>query len=223
MSDLSLIPGATWREARCRAEVIRPLANRDGRPRYLVRAAAMTLGLSKRQTYTLLRRGREAGGALTALLPGRSSGGRNQPRTAPGRPEPLLDAAQAERGGGGARGGWTLPCREAAAAVLQHRPTPVAGAAAWRAPQAGRRPPRGQAGAWPCSRNSVPVGLGADRPNAHGPGSGGSGRPRTNRTAVAHGRHRRAQPLHRGFPHDVGSAVGHVTPDGKIRPGGESC
>src|SRR4051812_35094310 len=38
--------------------------------------AAPALGLSERQTYTLLRRYRDAGGTLTALLPGRSSGGR---------------------------------------------------------------------------------------------------------------------------------------------------
>ncbi len=49
----------------------------------MVQAAAATLGLSERQTYTLLRRCREAGGELTALVPGRSSGGRNRPRMAP--------------------------------------------------------------------------------------------------------------------------------------------
>ncbi len=83
MADLSLIPEAAWSEARRRAEVIRPLADRDHRPRHMVQATAMTLGLSERQTYTLLRRCREAGGELTALVPGRSSGGRNRPRTAP--------------------------------------------------------------------------------------------------------------------------------------------
>lgn len=80
MADLSLIPGP-WSEARRRAEVIRPLAEGDHRPRYMVQAAA--LGLSERQTYTLLRRCREAGGELTALVPGRSSRGRDRPRTAP--------------------------------------------------------------------------------------------------------------------------------------------
>ena len=49
----------------------------------MVQAAAAALGLSERQTYTLLRRCREAGGELTALVPGRSSGGRSRPRTAP--------------------------------------------------------------------------------------------------------------------------------------------
>ena len=83
MADLSLIPEVAWSEARRRAGVIRPLADRDHCPRYMVQAAAATLGLSERQTYTLLRRCREAGGDLTALVPGRSSGGRDRPRTTP--------------------------------------------------------------------------------------------------------------------------------------------
>jgi len=83
VADLSLIPEAAWSEARRRAEVIRPFADRVHRPRHMVQAAAMTLGLSERQTYILLRRCREAGGELTVLVPGRSSGGRNRSRTAP--------------------------------------------------------------------------------------------------------------------------------------------
>jgi len=83
VTDLSLIPDAVWSEARRRAEVIRPLAERDHRSRSMVQAAAAALGLSERQTYTLLRRCREAGGELTALVPGRSSGGRSRPRMAP--------------------------------------------------------------------------------------------------------------------------------------------
>jgi putative transposase len=73
MADLSLIPEAAWREAERRAGVVRPLAERSRWPRHLVQAAAAALGLSERQTYTLLRRCRNAGGTLTALLPGRSS------------------------------------------------------------------------------------------------------------------------------------------------------
>jgi len=80
MADLSLISDAAWREARRRAEVIRPLAERERRPRHLILAAAAALGLSERQTYTLVRRCLDAGGDLTALLPGRSSGGRAKPR-----------------------------------------------------------------------------------------------------------------------------------------------
>jgi putative transposase len=83
MPDLSLVSEAAWREAQRRAEVIRPLAERESRPRHLVQAAAAALGLSERQTYTLLRRCREAGGDLTALVPGTSSGGRNKPRVPP--------------------------------------------------------------------------------------------------------------------------------------------
>lgn len=80
MVDLSAIPEAAWREAQRRAEVIRPLAEAERRPRQLIRAAAATLGLSERQTYALLHRCREGGGALTALLPGGSTGGRGKPR-----------------------------------------------------------------------------------------------------------------------------------------------
>ncbi len=80
MADLSLIPEEAWREAQRRAEVIRPLAERGRGPRHLVQAASASLGLSERQTYTLLRRCREADGALTALLPGRSGGGRGRTR-----------------------------------------------------------------------------------------------------------------------------------------------
>ena len=82
MADLSLIPEAAWREAERRAAVIRPLAERARRPRHLILAAAATLGLSERQTYTLVRRCLDAGGDLTALLPGRSNGGRARPRVA---------------------------------------------------------------------------------------------------------------------------------------------
>ena len=83
MADLSLIPEAACREAERRAAVVRPLAERERWPRHLIQAAAAALGLSERQTYTLLRRCRDAGGTLTTLLPGRSSGGRNTPRMAP--------------------------------------------------------------------------------------------------------------------------------------------
>ena len=83
MSDLSLVPEAAWQKAQRRAEVIRPLAERGRRPRHLVQAAAAALGLSERQTYTLLRRCRDAGGAVTALVPKISSGGRNKPRLPP--------------------------------------------------------------------------------------------------------------------------------------------
>ena len=82
MADLSLIPDGAWREAERRAAVIRPLAECERRPRHLILAAAARLGLSERQTYTLVRRCVDAGGDLTALLPGRSNGGRAKPRVA---------------------------------------------------------------------------------------------------------------------------------------------
>src|SRR5579884_3877219 len=110
MPDLSLIPEATWREAERRAEVIRPLAERERWPHHLVRAAAAELGLSERQTYTLLRRCRDAGGTLTALLPGRSSGGRNTPRMAPAT-EALLRRVVEES--------YLTPQRRGAAAVVE--------------------------------------------------------------------------------------------------------
>jgi hypothetical protein len=55
MVDVSLIPEAAWRKAQRRAEVIRPLTERDLRSHHLVQAAAATLGLSGRQTYQLNR------------------------------------------------------------------------------------------------------------------------------------------------------------------------
>lgn len=82
MADLSLVSEADWREARRRAEVLRPLAERGRGFRHLVRAAAASLGLSERRTYALLRWCRHAGGELTALLPGRSGGGRGRTRLA---------------------------------------------------------------------------------------------------------------------------------------------
>jgi putative transposase len=82
MADLSVISDADWLEAERRAAVIRPLAQLERRPRHLILAAAAALGLAERQTYTLVRRCMDAGGDLTALLPGRSSGGRAKPRVA---------------------------------------------------------------------------------------------------------------------------------------------
>jgi len=80
MADLSLVPDVAWREAQRRAEIVRPLAEPGRRSRHLVLVAAAALGLSERQTYALVRRCRDAGGNLTALLPGKPSGGRNRSR-----------------------------------------------------------------------------------------------------------------------------------------------
>ncbi len=83
MVDVSLVPEVAWREAQRRVDVLRLLTEHAHRGRHLVQSAAVTLGLSERQTYAILRRCREAGGDLTALLPGRSSGGRGKWRVAP--------------------------------------------------------------------------------------------------------------------------------------------
>jgi len=83
VADLADIPEAAWREAERRVQVLRPLMEAERRPRRLILAAAATLGLSDRQTYTLLRRCREADGALTALLPATSAGGRGKSRLPP--------------------------------------------------------------------------------------------------------------------------------------------
>ena len=80
MTDLSVIPEGKWNEARRRADIVRPLAERNHCPRHLARSAASELGISERQIYTLLRRMREAGGTVTALLPTGPRGGLGQSR-----------------------------------------------------------------------------------------------------------------------------------------------
>ncbi|MGI8476672.1 MAG: Mu transposase C-terminal domain-containing protein [Thermomicrobiales bacterium] len=79
-TDIALVPDALWREAERRAAVIRPLAALPACPRGHASAAARELGVSERQIYRLLRRCREGGGELTALLPTGSDGGRGKPR-----------------------------------------------------------------------------------------------------------------------------------------------
>jgi putative transposase len=82
MTDLSQIAEQDWNEAHRRAVIIRPLAELKQCPRSQARAAAADLGLSERQVYRLIQRLREADGALTALLPGGSDGGRGRRRLA---------------------------------------------------------------------------------------------------------------------------------------------
>lgn len=74
--DLSLIPGPRWQEAERRTAVLRPLAALPVCSRAQARAAAATLGVTERQVYRLLRRCREGGGTLTAMVRSGSSGGR---------------------------------------------------------------------------------------------------------------------------------------------------
>lgn len=110
MADLSLIPEAAWREARRRADVLRPLAERRHCPRSAAQAAARELGLSERQVYTLVRRCRDAGGHLTALVPTCSGGGRGKPRL-PAASEALIWRAIEDF--------YLTPQKRTAAAVVQ--------------------------------------------------------------------------------------------------------
>jgi putative transposase len=80
MADLSTFSDEAWQEAKRRAEVIRPLAARQYCPRLLVRAAAQDLKLSERQVYALVKRCRLSNGAMDALIPSVSSGGRGGSR-----------------------------------------------------------------------------------------------------------------------------------------------
>lgn len=78
--DLRLVPEPLWQEAERRALVLRPLAALPACPREQARAAAVALGVSERQVYRLLRRCREGGGTLTALVNSGSDGGRGKRR-----------------------------------------------------------------------------------------------------------------------------------------------
>ena len=69
-------PDETWVLARERAQVISGLAGHDVVGHEAV--AAVALGLSRRQVYTLLSRWRTGGGAVSDLPPGLSSGGRGR-------------------------------------------------------------------------------------------------------------------------------------------------
>lgn len=78
--DLSLASEEAWQEAEQRAALIRPLALMERCPRDRVVAAAGDLGLSVRQVYRLIKRCRAAGGALTALLRRKPTGGQGRSR-----------------------------------------------------------------------------------------------------------------------------------------------
>ena len=72
-----------WKEAKRRAEIIRPLAAMDFVSRSVADEAAKRLGQSRRQVYLLLRRYQSGNGLLTDLAPGRSSGGKGKGRLQP--------------------------------------------------------------------------------------------------------------------------------------------
>ncbi|MBT9585052.1 DDE-type integrase/transposase/recombinase [bacterium] len=80
VQDISTFSEEIWREAKRRAEIIRPLAVRKQCPQPLVEAAAQQLDLSVRQVYFLVKRCRACDGALDALVPFLSSGGRGGTR-----------------------------------------------------------------------------------------------------------------------------------------------
>jgi putative transposase len=94
MTDISTFSDEAWREAKRRAEVIRPLAAKEHCPRRLVLVAARELGLSERQVYALVRRCRISGGALDALIPAVSSGGRGSTRIGNGQEGLIHDLIQ---------------------------------------------------------------------------------------------------------------------------------
>ncbi|KQN05163.1 Mu transposase C-terminal domain-containing protein [Sphingomonas sp. Leaf25] len=90
--DLSLVPEPLWQEAERRATVLRPLAALPSCPREQARAAAAALGVTERQVYRLLRRCREGGGALTAMVSSGSDGGRGKRRIEERRDALIRDA-----------------------------------------------------------------------------------------------------------------------------------
>ncbi|MFE3206096.1 Mu transposase C-terminal domain-containing protein [Embleya sp. NPDC059237] len=69
-------PADVWATAVRQAEVVRPLAARDTVGLADADAAALALGVSRRQVYVLLGRWRAGEGVVSDLLPARSSGGR---------------------------------------------------------------------------------------------------------------------------------------------------
>lgn len=75
-------PDETWVLARERAQIISGLADLDVVGHEAADEAAVALGLSRRQVYTLLSRWRTGGGVVSDLVPGLSSGGRGRGRVA---------------------------------------------------------------------------------------------------------------------------------------------
>lgn len=78
--DMEAIPENVWRAAEERAVLLRPLAEHGELSARLVRAAASDLNISERWAYVLIRRLREQGSELTALLPQRGRGGARKSR-----------------------------------------------------------------------------------------------------------------------------------------------
>jgi putative transposase len=71
---------AVWAEARRRADVIRTIAAQENVAAIVAAEAAQKLGLSERTIYRLVRRWRESGGSLPALVPTSPIGGKGKGR-----------------------------------------------------------------------------------------------------------------------------------------------
>ncbi len=74
------MPDALWDRTKSVSAVITPLAAHAVVGRAAVDAAALALGISRRQVYVLIKRHRAGSGLLTDLAPGRSSGGKGTAR-----------------------------------------------------------------------------------------------------------------------------------------------
>jgi putative transposase len=110
MTDLSEIAEQEWSDANRRALAIRPLLEFKHCPCEKAREVADELGLSERQIYRLIQRLRESDGAITALLPKGSNGGRGKQRLAAPR-EILLQRLITEV--------FTTPQKRSAAALIR--------------------------------------------------------------------------------------------------------
>ncbi len=77
---VATLPDQAWERARCRAEIIGPLAQSETVGHEAADAAAQELGLSRRQVYVLIRRARQGSGLVTDLALGQSSGGKGKGR-----------------------------------------------------------------------------------------------------------------------------------------------
>jgi len=74
------MPDAQWERTKNISAVIALLAAQTTVGRAAVDAAALSLGISRRQVYALIKRHRDGTGLLTDLAPGRSSGGKETGR-----------------------------------------------------------------------------------------------------------------------------------------------
>jgi putative transposase len=91
-SGVLRIPDAIWDNARYRAEVIGPLADRDVVSKVLAIEAANKLNLSERTVYNLIRKWREGRGTIISLISQGSNGGKGRSRL-PENIESLISTA----------------------------------------------------------------------------------------------------------------------------------